>query len=441
MAAVRVFVSHSHQDNEWCRPMVAALKAVGYDVWYDETGLKGGAAWVAEIQREVQARDVFLLVLTPEAWASQWVQDELQLAIATRRRILPVLLRNTQVDGFILTIQWVTVIGEEPQTAARAIIKAIESPPAPGRDAVPRATETLDGLITLCKSLQAEQRYTEALSACDRALALNPDVIEILCTKGAVLDRIGQQSSAAAVFAHALFLLLDPVATDSSTRRSMLDSISEMSDYVFVHSDDPETIVRAYRQVSRTEIAALMERLPSRVGKLTGASSVPGGNPRDELPVVINHLSDLGAKDAIAALASEYDGSGRFVGMVFNSLAHAGLVDSLLQLCARLGMDGAAFLPLYESGHVDAAMSQAAKVVDDAARQSILTSLVARKQCETTNRLCRQWFGYPPSHLTASYSNAISLSGSLGHWSRALEELGLRHEAAVVSKHMKRLLR
>ena len=76
MAQMRIFVSHSHQDNEWCRPFVAALKAIGYDVWYDEAGLQGGAAWVASIQHEVESRDVFLLILTPEAWESKWVQDE-----------------------------------------------------------------------------------------------------------------------------------------------------------------------------------------------------------------------------------------------------------------------------------------------------------------------------------------------------------------------------
>src|SRR5690242_2929904 len=205
MAQRSIFVSHSHQDNEWCRPFAEALKAVGYDVWYDETGLTGGAAWVATIQREVQTRDVFLLVLTPEAWASQWVQDELQLAIATRRRILPLLLRNTQVDGFLLTTQWVTVIGEEPQAAARSIILAIEAPPAPGRNPPSQAaTETLDDLVTLCQSLLAERRYTEALSACDRALALDSDNIIALRTQGTALRQIGQSGRAAAVFSRLL---------------------------------------------------------------------------------------------------------------------------------------------------------------------------------------------------------------------------------------------
>ena len=33
----------SHHDNAWCREFVAALQLAGWDVWYDEKGLGGGA--------------------------------------------------------------------------------------------------------------------------------------------------------------------------------------------------------------------------------------------------------------------------------------------------------------------------------------------------------------------------------------------------------------
>ena len=69
-AATRLFVSHSSQDNAWCRDLVAALARAGLDAWYDERGLSGGANWVNTLQSELQTRDVFLLILTPDAWAS-----------------------------------------------------------------------------------------------------------------------------------------------------------------------------------------------------------------------------------------------------------------------------------------------------------------------------------------------------------------------------------
>jgi hypothetical protein len=36
---VWVFVSHSHQDNDYCQQYVTGLRARGYMVWYDEHNL------------------------------------------------------------------------------------------------------------------------------------------------------------------------------------------------------------------------------------------------------------------------------------------------------------------------------------------------------------------------------------------------------------------
>ena len=128
MPATRLFVSHSTQDNAWCRELVAALKAAGYDVWYDEQGLTGGAVGIETLQREVQTRDVFVIVLTPEAWASPWVQEEARLALSTQRTILPVMLKPTPVAGFLLTRQWVNVADVDTATGVQRVLAALGSP-------------------------------------------------------------------------------------------------------------------------------------------------------------------------------------------------------------------------------------------------------------------------------------------------------------------------
>jgi formylglycine-generating enzyme required for sulfatase activity len=129
-------MSHSSQDNVWCRTLVTALQRDGFDVWYDEQGLSGGAEWVQTLQREVQTREVFLLVVTPEAWNSRWVQEEIQLAIATQRTILPILLKPTTMEGFLLTRQWVDAVNQTSEVIARQVIQLLQSTsttPAPQR--------------------------------------------------------------------------------------------------------------------------------------------------------------------------------------------------------------------------------------------------------------------------------------------------------------------
>ena len=38
----RIFVSHSHEDSEWCRKFVSFVREKGADVWYDEHNLGYG---------------------------------------------------------------------------------------------------------------------------------------------------------------------------------------------------------------------------------------------------------------------------------------------------------------------------------------------------------------------------------------------------------------
>src|SRR5260221_10217146 len=105
MSTPGIFMSYCHADVEWCRPFAMALRARGFDLWFDGQ-FAIGEPWVPVSEHELQSRELFLLVLTPDAWASEWVQREFQLALITKRRILPLKLKETTISGFLLTLQW-----------------------------------------------------------------------------------------------------------------------------------------------------------------------------------------------------------------------------------------------------------------------------------------------------------------------------------------------
>jgi hypothetical protein len=121
MPPASIFVSHGAADNEWCRRFADALRVVGHDVWFDEVGeasLDASADLLATIQHQLQARDVVVPVLTPQGWASPWVRQEVQLALATRRRVFSVLLEPTEVEGFLVVRPWLDAFDRDPVTAA-----------------------------------------------------------------------------------------------------------------------------------------------------------------------------------------------------------------------------------------------------------------------------------------------------------------------------------
>ena len=84
----RIFISHSHIDNEFGTRLAQDLRRVLGDesaVWYDVLGgLHGGDNWWEKIVEELTDRKVFVVVLSPEAALSPWVRDEINLAGARR---------------------------------------------------------------------------------------------------------------------------------------------------------------------------------------------------------------------------------------------------------------------------------------------------------------------------------------------------------------------
>jgi len=119
-----VFVSHSHKDNAFGMRLIGDLRAKLGDsnVWYDVSGgLHGGDEWWREIVRQITARDVFLVILSPNALASPFVQREMamayQLHLTKQKRLLPIRYQpcNLAIDWEI--IHWLPC--RDPQADAK----------------------------------------------------------------------------------------------------------------------------------------------------------------------------------------------------------------------------------------------------------------------------------------------------------------------------------
>lgn len=78
--APRIFVSHSHQDDAFTARLVADLRHAGADVRVDMTEL-GAGAFVQRINAALDANEWLVLVLTPAAIVSPYVQEEMDAAI------------------------------------------------------------------------------------------------------------------------------------------------------------------------------------------------------------------------------------------------------------------------------------------------------------------------------------------------------------------------
>jgi hypothetical protein len=103
-----VFLSHSSKDNDFVRRLADDLRELGHEPWLDEWKIRVGDCIVSKIQEGLARAEYVVLVLTPEAVASGWVDREWKDAywseIGEKRVIvLPVLLRACEVPPLLRT--------------------------------------------------------------------------------------------------------------------------------------------------------------------------------------------------------------------------------------------------------------------------------------------------------------------------------------------------
>jgi hypothetical protein len=108
-----VFFSHASPDRKTADKIAATLRAAGIKVWYSKTHLKGAQQWHAEIGVALRRCDWFLLLLTPAAVKSRWVERELIYALRHDRyhdHIAPLLCKTCDHEQLSWTLGGIQMI-------------------------------------------------------------------------------------------------------------------------------------------------------------------------------------------------------------------------------------------------------------------------------------------------------------------------------------------
>jgi len=90
-----IFISYSRKDLEVARPIVDALTKDNLDVWIDWEDIPRGEEFEREIQQGIEGSDVFLFLVSPDSAQSDWCNKEIAHAVKNGKRILPIVVRDT----------------------------------------------------------------------------------------------------------------------------------------------------------------------------------------------------------------------------------------------------------------------------------------------------------------------------------------------------------
>lgn len=105
-----VFISYSRTDQPYARKLADHINTHGLIAWIDDQ-IDYGERWFREITKAIQDSAAVVVIMTPDAENSTWVEREILIAQRENKPILPLLLNGRGFAMFI-NIQYVDVNGE-----------------------------------------------------------------------------------------------------------------------------------------------------------------------------------------------------------------------------------------------------------------------------------------------------------------------------------------
>lgn len=151
LSTTSVFFSYSTLDADLAGEIRDSLDELGIDTFLAHRTIVPSKEWRIEIKSELIKRNVFILLLTPNTHTSDWIDQEVGMAIAQRKTIIPV-SAPTAPYGFVADFQAVDINPRDSGADLWRIIKGIANQHVWGRKQIRRRTMEL-----LCQSSSFHQ--------------------------------------------------------------------------------------------------------------------------------------------------------------------------------------------------------------------------------------------------------------------------------------------
>jgi hypothetical protein len=96
-----VFINYKQNakpDHNLAVELEKQLRDAGYNVFRDESRLKGGSRWPKEILQNLERADVMLSLISNASMKSAWVLNEIDEAVRLRKAVIPIMLEELDND-------------------------------------------------------------------------------------------------------------------------------------------------------------------------------------------------------------------------------------------------------------------------------------------------------------------------------------------------------
>jgi hypothetical protein len=93
-----VFISYAHSDVDEVRPLVRALKELNVAGWFDAADISAGESIASAVRSAMKRSSALIVLLSPRALHSEWVQFEIGAAEALDKKIIPIIISGDHLE-------------------------------------------------------------------------------------------------------------------------------------------------------------------------------------------------------------------------------------------------------------------------------------------------------------------------------------------------------
>jgi hypothetical protein len=104
-----IFLSYVSSDRAFVRRLYDDLRrrVPEHQVWFDVESIKAGSSWAKSLTDGIGNAETFIAVVSPSYLETAWAKRELAIAVANKKRVVPVLVGPCRPTGHLAQLQWV----------------------------------------------------------------------------------------------------------------------------------------------------------------------------------------------------------------------------------------------------------------------------------------------------------------------------------------------
>ena len=127
-----VFISYARSDRDEAERLVRALRTSSVAGWLDKADIAAGDSIASEVRDALKRSSAVVVLLSPLALQSEWVQFEIGAAEALGKKIVPIIVSGENLEKQFPDIlrkrKWIDARHRSHEDVIRDLERALESP-------------------------------------------------------------------------------------------------------------------------------------------------------------------------------------------------------------------------------------------------------------------------------------------------------------------------